>query len=93
MVGQSIRFLDETLLPDVDATLTSFENAELWPLGRWASSGFAKAIFHPDQTRAEWVFALAELEWAGYEGILARHGLILGNGDAVLRRYALKGES
>eukprot|EP00965_Chrysotila_dentata_P169211 5588228-Pleurochrysis_carterae.AAC.1 len=37
MVGQSIRFLVETLLPDVDATFISFENAE-WPSGRWASS-------------------------------------------------------
>eukprot|EP00965_Chrysotila_dentata_P136776 4523606-Pleurochrysis_carterae.AAC.2 len=84
MVGQSIRFLVETLLPDVDATFTSFENVELWQPGRWASSGFARATFHPDRTRAEWEFALAEHKWAGDEGILARHGLLLGNGDALL---------
>eukprot|EP00965_Chrysotila_dentata_P027871 926697-Pleurochrysis_carterae.AAC.1 len=53
MVGLSIRFLVETILPDADATFTSFENAELWQPGRWASSGFARATFHPDRTRAE----------------------------------------
>eukprot|EP00965_Chrysotila_dentata_P237572 6201992-Pleurochrysis_carterae.AAC.1 len=53
MVEQSIRFLVETLLPDVDAIFTSCENAELWPPGRWVSSGFARATFHPDRTRAE----------------------------------------
>eukprot|EP00965_Chrysotila_dentata_P155165 5127016-Pleurochrysis_carterae.AAC.1 len=46
MVGLSIRFLVETILPDVDATFTSFENAELWQQGRWASAGFARATFH-----------------------------------------------
>eukprot|EP00965_Chrysotila_dentata_P258172 6213128-Pleurochrysis_carterae.AAC.2 len=64
MVGLSIRFLVEIIFPDVDATFTSFENAELWQQGRWASSGFARATFHPDLIRAEWEFALAEHKWA-----------------------------
>eukprot|EP00965_Chrysotila_dentata_P035166 1169854-Pleurochrysis_carterae.AAC.1 len=64
MVGLSTRFLVETILSDVDTTFTSFENAELWQQGRWTSSGFARATFHPDRTRAEWEFALAGHEWA-----------------------------
>eukprot|EP00965_Chrysotila_dentata_P094791 3134866-Pleurochrysis_carterae.AAC.1 len=64
MVGLSIRFLVETILPDVDATFSSFENSVLWQQNRWTNLGFARATFHPDRTRAEWEFALAEHEWA-----------------------------
>eukprot|EP00965_Chrysotila_dentata_P150177 4960320-Pleurochrysis_carterae.AAC.1 len=91
MVGQSIRFLVETLLPDVDTTIKSFENVELWPPGRWTSAGFAGATFHQDRTRAEWEFTLAEHKWAGEEGILARHELLLGNGDALLKALRAEG--
>eukprot|EP00965_Chrysotila_dentata_P157568 5205280-Pleurochrysis_carterae.AAC.1 len=64
MVGLSVRFLVETILPDVGATFSSFENLVLWQQCRWANSGFARATFHSDRTRAEWEFALAEHEWA-----------------------------
>eukprot|EP00965_Chrysotila_dentata_P149010 4921748-Pleurochrysis_carterae.AAC.1 len=47
MVGLSIRFLVETILPDVDATFTSLENAELWPPGRWASLRPCKSNIPP----------------------------------------------
>eukprot|EP00965_Chrysotila_dentata_P008830 287781-Pleurochrysis_carterae.AAC.1 len=32
-----------------------------------------------------WEFALAEHEWAGDEGILATHGLLLGDGDVLFK--------
>eukprot|EP00965_Chrysotila_dentata_P109041 3602429-Pleurochrysis_carterae.AAC.1 len=91
MVGLSIRFLVETILPDVDTTFTSLENAEMWQPGRWASSGFARATFHPDRTRAAWEFALAEHEWACDEGILARHGLLLVDKDDLFKALRAEG--
>eukprot|EP00965_Chrysotila_dentata_P164923 5445507-Pleurochrysis_carterae.AAC.1 len=68
-------------------------NAELWQQGRWANSGFARATFHPDRARAEWEFALAEHEWAGDEGILARHGLLLGDGNALFKALRAEGRT
>eukprot|EP00965_Chrysotila_dentata_P023177 768406-Pleurochrysis_carterae.AAC.1 len=42
---------------------------------------------------AEWEFALAEHEWAGNEGILARLGLLLGDGNVLFQTLRAEGRT